>query len=458
MEEPQKQVPRRLFRWLVNEIAEWQKDGLINEGQAHSILQRYGTSDKSEEAQRHGKLVAVLAILGSVLLGVGVILFFAANWPVMPRWVKVGTIFTAIFAAYAAGYWLAFEKKTYPKLGHALILLGSLFYGAGIWLIAQIFHINAHYPNGILFWAVGILPVAFVTGSIPILVQSSLLLTLWTIFEQGQLNHVNLAYLPLAFLIMAISYKLKSRPAAGLTLLGIVIWAAIATALSFRSGEAILFIFLMTAAMGMLIFSLGRLHQTQGKFADMKAPYRFVGLAVFFLSLYILTFAPVVRFFRYNHDSAADSVFFMAAFSITVIFIVAANVVTLVKDKKGVLQFKPLGLEAAFILTVTVVLTVLALLGSSATGPGFLIITNLLIFFAIVIIVVCGYLGREAALINFGLVFFVLDIIARYFDFFWDMLNKSVFFMAGGLLLLAGGFLLERSRRKIISEMSVKSL
>src|SRR5918997_753515 len=42
----------------------------------------------------------------------------------------------------------------------AVFILGCLFYGAGIWLVAQVLHISAHYPDGIWWWAVGVLPFA----------------------------------------------------------------------------------------------------------------------------------------------------------------------------------------------------------------------------------------------------------------------------------------------------------
>ncbi len=36
-----------------------------------------------------------------------------------------------------------------------------MFYGAGIWLVAQIYNIDEHYPNGFLFWALGALAMAW---------------------------------------------------------------------------------------------------------------------------------------------------------------------------------------------------------------------------------------------------------------------------------------------------------
>ncbi len=455
MSETQKKAPRRYLRWLEKETGAWRESGIISAEQAGRILGSYTAVREGDE--RAGKMITVLAVLGSVLLGVGVILFFAANWPVIPKWVKVTTIFAVILAAYMAGYRLAFEKKSYPRVGHVLIFLGSLFYGAGIWLVAQIFHINAHYPNGILFWAVGILPMAAAAASVPILVLASLLLTLWTVFEQTQFNSLNLLFLPLAFLTLALSCRQKSRPAAGFTLLGLVIWAAVACALSFRGDEAVLYIFLLAAAMGILFFVVGRLQAVRGFYPFMKAPFRLVGLLVFFLSLYVLTFSGLLRVLYYNQRSISLPVFFIAVFSIVTAAAMASGGLALAAGRWDLQQKSSLTLEAAMVFVSLTVLIFLAAFGPAAGRALFLLTTNLLFFLAVIAVVITGYLGREAALVNIGLVFFVLDVIARYFDFFWDMLNKSVFFMGGGLLLLAGGFLLERNRKKFLREMSVRS-
>lgn len=80
-----------------------------------------------------------------------------------------------------------------------------------------------------------------------------------------------------------------------------------------------------------------------------------------------------------------------------------------------------------------------------------------MLFVSMIAFIIIGYANREPVLVNSGLIFFVLDVIARYFDFFWEMMDKSIFFMAGCLLLLVGGTLLERYRRKIIREMQVNN-
>ena len=68
------------------------------------------------------------------------------------------------------------------------------------------------------------------------------------------------------------------------------------------------------------------------------------------------------------------------------------------------------------------------------------------------LLLLLGYKNGDTLLINISLLFFVIDVISRYFDFFWKLMPRSVFFMIGGVLLLAGGTFLERSRRKLLME------
>ena len=63
-------------------------------------------------------------------------------------------IFGGLFGAYGiAG--VLFERK-HPTFAHAAILAGVPF-GAGIMLIAQMFHIEGHPPDAVLTWALGAL-------------------------------------------------------------------------------------------------------------------------------------------------------------------------------------------------------------------------------------------------------------------------------------------------------------
>lgn len=439
------------LKWLENEVTAWQNEGIINQVQAKTILTRYAESRREADAERGEKLVTVLAVLGALLLGIGVIIFFAANWQAMPKWLKVSLIFGGVITSYGTGYYLTFIRQNHPRVGRALIFLGSVLYGAGIWLIAQVFHISSHYPNGVLLWVLGIFPLIPLCRSLSVLIEASLLLALWTVLEQTGFENINLVYLPLAAVMLFAGYKLNSAVAAGVTLTGTVAWAALANTVSFdRTGQAVIYTLFLTAVLGLFIYAIGCLHKLQESLSDMRMPYQVTGLLTALGSLFLLSFKLFGRFYG-DATGASNSTFFLTAFPGLILSVIAA--VLYIAVKKG---FDRGGAQVGSLLVIVSLLAgTLAFTVHLLDGAVFLAVINILLFFIIVAVIILGYFSREPVLVNVGLGFFVFDVVARYFDFFWDMLPKSAFFIAGGLLLLVGGTLLERNRRKIVREMQV---
>lgn len=458
MSGPGRKIPGEWVKWLEGEAAAWVKEELIEQQLADAILQRYQEIQPTT-AEASGNLVTVLAVMGALLLGIGVILFFAANWQMMSKLLKTTIVMGSILIAYGVGYYLVFEKQNFPRVGRSLVFLGSILYGAGIWLIAQIFHISSHYPNGVLLWALGILPMVLICHSQAILVEVSLLFILWTILEQTGFASTNLLYLPLFCINILLCFKLQSRLAIGITLSGFIIWLAIASGASFVNTDqmnGIPYSFFLIALTGLLLNTIVNLPLVNGVLSEwrllMMLPGRIVGLSAFFLALYVLSFRSIVRIFA-DGSNIPLTEFFIIVFSFLALVTLAVGIYVVVKSggSRGRLP------EGIFAVITVFILFILAFFVSNLGEKIFTLTTNLLLFFAVVFVVVAGYNYREPALVNIGLLFFVLDVIARYFDFFWDMLPRSVFFMAGGLLLILGGILLERQRRKMVREMQVKN-
>ncbi len=149
------------------EIGAWLEKGFISDKQRDQILSHYSAMQEVHAKAGSGKLITVISVLGSILVGLGIILFVASNWQVIPRWGKVILLFSTMFITYGIGYFLRYTRKNYPKVGAALIFLGTMAYGANIYLIAQIYNISVHYPNGELLWVLGTLPLAYVLGPGP---------------------------------------------------------------------------------------------------------------------------------------------------------------------------------------------------------------------------------------------------------------------------------------------------
>jgi uncharacterized membrane protein len=80
---------------------------------------------------------------------------------------------------------------------------------------------------------------------------------------------------------------------------------------------------------------------------------------------------------------------------------------------------------------------------------------NLLLVLLIFGSIVLGIINRREALINVGIIFFVIDLSTRYIELTVDMLDTSLAFVVGGLLLLGVGYGMERARRQLLRQFGI---
>ena len=182
-------------------IKKWLTDGLITEQQAQKMLADVAIHRKEHSSD---KLIVVMSTIGAILLGIGAVLFVASNWLVLSRLAKVFILTGSTFGVSYVGYLFAYERKNLPKVGAALLFLGSLLFGATIFLIGQIYNIQAHSHTLILVWLVGILPLVYVLQSVSVAGLASLLLFLWIglfIFRGATLATEDWIALPTLYLV-----------------------------------------------------------------------------------------------------------------------------------------------------------------------------------------------------------------------------------------------------------------
>jgi uncharacterized membrane protein len=142
---------------------------LLAQGRTVEAIQECfgGLTVKEEREDTQKRTIRVIVTLGAIFIGVGIFSFVAANWQEMARPAKVGIILTAMLISYGAGWYLK-EKAGLVKTGGALILLGAITYGAGIFLVAQMFNIRANWPDGFILWMLGTIAMAFAVKSYPL--------------------------------------------------------------------------------------------------------------------------------------------------------------------------------------------------------------------------------------------------------------------------------------------------
>jgi uncharacterized membrane protein len=113
------------------------------------------------------RVVRVVVTTGAILVGAGAFSFVASNWTAMSDPLRVFVIVAALTASTGAG-WYVREYLGHRTTGTALLLLGSIIFGAGVFLCAQIFNVHGNWPDGFVLWMLGTLAMAFVTRSTPL--------------------------------------------------------------------------------------------------------------------------------------------------------------------------------------------------------------------------------------------------------------------------------------------------
>ncbi len=392
------------LRKLEQELELWLKEGVILPDQKDRILARYRLIKKADEKAGSGKLITTISTLGSVLVGVGVILFIASNWSVLPNWGRLFIIFSSMLASYGIGFYLRYEAANYPKVGASLILLGSLIFGAGMFLIAQIYHITVHYPNGPLLWGIFVLPLAYLLRFKSLISLAILVLLVWLGMEAS-------------------------------------FW--ITNAL-YAETSTVVFLFFMA---GITLWGVGLMHKEWKSLSVISTPYVVMGALITFVTGYLLTFGiHVLRF-----ESSPLSIFYLG---MILLFLAAAILRSLPVEKEKGWIVETLGLLS--LMAVAIFVSLLPPRTTPEKMIGLRLFFNILFALEIFGLIALGFVRRYPIYVNIGLLFFGLDVVARYFDFFWKLLPRSLFFILGGLLLLFGGIVLERKRRKILASFSIE--
>lgn len=206
---------------LRKDIARWQAAGLIDERTASALLH--------DAENRPGGISfgSILAILAAVLLAAALLLLIAANWESFPRLFRVGLIFAAIILGYVGGAWLKLRGQ--GAFGEALWLLAATAFGAGIALIAQMYHLSGEEAQAVLLWCGGVALAAVALRSHPLTAGAVLLAAAWLLMamdSHGQ-EAVPLGYLPLAAALWAVSLWTRSVASRHLILLSLMLYAVL---------------------------------------------------------------------------------------------------------------------------------------------------------------------------------------------------------------------------------------
>lgn len=147
--------------WIRTEIATWRQEGVIDDALATTLLGRYAAADSKVSL---GARIA--GIFGALLIGLGVIALFAANWDVFGRGVRAVLALAPVTLCGILALVASRKGWTSMSLWEPLGIAWCIATGAAVCLITQTYQIGGTVPDLILFVALLCLPVVWVTKAV----------------------------------------------------------------------------------------------------------------------------------------------------------------------------------------------------------------------------------------------------------------------------------------------------
>ena len=366
-----------------------------------------------------GRIAKIVAWLGGLLIGAGLVALIGLNWDALGKWTKLALVFVALVGLHAAGWRLQVARDggpgRSPGVGLALTGAALLGFGGAIALVAQIYHLDSHWPNALLAWWLLDLPFVLLFGSRWLLTIVVALFASWGFASVEVWTHDHEVW--------------NDELAWGYAWIALPAFVAAAGALA-RGGR------------------FDRFAPLLGLLARLGA---FGGL--FFLSFHDGVHDRVAssgatrlldpeRLHRFELLLAPAAVFVAGAL---LLLAVAAFVRRGWRAGRGWFA-EPLD-TAAIVASAALV----ALCDFFVPELAFLA-ANALVLAAVLGLIVRGVRGGRVADVNFALVAFFVTAIARYFEFFAKGFDAAFTFLGAGVLLLGLGYFIERLRRKFVAQ------
>ena len=418
------------YTWLRAQLESWVTAGIVSRDQAHRINSLY-----PEPTQRRAWGTLVFSGFGAAIFGLGVILLLAYNWAAMPKEAKLAVIFVGMASAHGLGLWLHTRGSGSRLLSEALLLLGSMLFGAGIWLIAQIYHIDEHYPSGFFIWGLGTLTLAWLLPSVAHGLLAATLWTTWLCCEGIHYHDCGWWGPPLLLISTAsLAWRLRSKALLLATLLGFIfsIQAMVADARSFP-------MILMNLALAMFWIATGSIAKQARCFAASSRVFTALGWTFFIPLSFILSFEDVVGRIR---DGVAEGSIDFAYFVVVLISALAVSFVAVVRHyiRGGSWPHEN------WVALVAVVFVVPAPLWAWPAG--------IFVFFNVVLLGLAGALmvrGCQQGALHLtvkGSLLLVGLASVRYFDLFTSLAARGVAFAVVGAVLFGVGTVFTYVRRR----------
>ncbi len=428
---------RRWVNRLYEQLPVLVEKGILSPETAGRLRDYYGSA-KTREGQR--AVVIIFSILGSLCIGLGIILLLAYNWNKLPLSTRTILSFVPLILAQFFVFRTMFYRKESDawKEGTASFLF--LMAGASIALVTQTYHISADYFDFTLVWMLMGLPLVYLMRATVPAVIYFIGITVWTgLAKSVGINPI--FFWPLAVLI--VPYIMQTAKNSSYAVRSAFLGWVVSLCLCIAVGVTLAGIM---GTFGIIIYScfFSALYLTGLLFfnedsALLRFPFQTVGMLGILVISYILTFH-LREWADWNFPDFVQSLpEYLLAMLIagTFIFLLMKFIR---RNKTTVLLFALLPFVAVLVYTLS---------AFSETGlmPSFL--ANLYLLALGVTTIAAGVRNERLDTINGGMIILIVWIAARFFDWKVGFIIRGIaFIVIGSGFLFTNSMLIRRRRSK----------
>lgn len=436
-------MTRKYTNWLHDEVIEWVDDKLIEKSQADAILARYPTVETTDLVR------LIISIIGGVLIGLSVILFFAYNWQEMPRLLKLSVIILTLGLCHSGSIWF-YDKHRNTSEG--LSMLSTVIFGGAIWLISQAYHIDGHYPNFFLLWGSGALAMAWARPSELQGFAALLLLAVWAVLETLVFNRT---FYSAPWLILIgvglLGFRLLS-PWLVFSVCCIFCFISIANLrepLGDFLGYGIFVLSIIFICIGLFLSRLPQL-------CDFRHAISIPGFAIYLFIVFLLTFAHFSNDVKYLilFDVVAHLMFFWGS-ALVMLCLFGSLFLPCGFLRESIETDK---LHILLLIVSTVILFNIGMGGIEFSYGMLSSMMNLVFMGHCLLFILHGSQCQRGWEVGIGCLLFASLIFARYIDLFDSLLSRALVFLVLGVVLFVVGNFYSRQKyaqQKLNSAQSV---
>ncbi len=393
----------------------------------------------SKQEPQSNKLLSIFGVLGSLLVGLGIILVLAHNWDNFSRLIK--TIFAFIplvIGQIVVGYSLLKKKSSIWLESSGTFLF--LAVGSSISLVSQIYNIPGNLGSFLLTWLMLCLPLVYLLKSKSVFILC-LAFTTYYAWELGYANWNNIKtpwmYLLiittlLPFYITQLKYKLENNLTTVFNfLLPLSLLISFGT---FVKGNYQFIVITYVVFFG-LLYNLGRLNFFNN-IRIRKNGFILLGSLGLVVTMLILSFKGFwgerLLFQKINNHDLI----------VAIVILITTIVLLIFNKRESSFKWNSLFEYASSLIALTYIVGNYNNLISST-------LVNLIIFILGVSTIKKGVDKMNFGILNYGMLIITLLIICRFFDTEMTFVVRGLLFILVGTGFFATNFLMIKKMKKL---------